>query len=507
MQAGLQALMEMLAEIRLLDSVTAVLQWDQETGMPPAAGGLRARQLAWLSRRSHDIYTSHAFFNLLEKLVDMESGSAHDDAASAEQRRLLYLAWRRWKRHNALGAELVSRIAEHESRTQQAWTHLRPRNDYSAFAPLLREMLDLKRREAEAISLGPTLYDSLLDAFEPGMTASQLERIFATLAARLVPLIARIQGSSRYRDDDPFLPGPYAENTQEALCREVLVAMGLDMQASRLARSAHPFTIGINPRDVRLTTRFNPGDFRPAFFAAVHEGGHALYEQGLKLEPYGSPLEEAASMGLHESQSRVWENQVARGRPFWNWFLPRLRRAFPQRLDGIDLDTALRGVNRVQPGLIRVEADEVTYTLHIIMRFELERDLINGRLDVDELPEAWNARSEFFLKLRPPDDRDGVMQDVHWAFGGFGYFPSYALGNIYAAALLDRARRDLPDLDNSLAEGRLTVLTQWLRRHVHSRGSRLFGADLVADLTGAVVSAEPYLDYLETKYSQIYVTS
>lgn len=503
----LSSLMEMLAEIRLVESVNAVLQWDQETGMPPAGGKVRARQLAWLSRKSHDLFTGAEFRRRLEKLADLDTGSARDESAPEETRRMLFLAWRAWRRHTALGGELVSRMAEHESTTQQAWTRLRPRNDFAAFAPMLKTMVELKRREADAIALGPTAYDSLLDTYEPGMTASRLSQIFQELTARLLPLIRRIRQSPRFSDPDPFLPGPYPVDVQETLCREVIFAMGLDMQAGKLARSAHPFTIGIHPADVRLTTRYNPDDFRPALFAAVHEGGHALYEQGLPPEPFGSPLEEAASMGLHESQSRVWENQVSRGRPFWQWFLPRLKRAFPQRLAHLDLETALLGVNRVQPGLIRVEADEVTYTLHIVMRFELERDLINGDLAVDELPEAWNARSEFYLGLRPPDFRDGVLQDVHWSFGGFGYFPSYALGNIYAAAILERARQDLPSLDDALARGRFRVLTEWLGRNVYSRGSRLFGADLVADLTGQPLSANAYLDYLETKYSQIYVVS
>jgi len=497
-------LMEMLAEIRLMDSINAVLQWDQETGMPPAGGPLRARQLAWLSRRSHTLHAGEEFSRRLERLVDLESGAARDSTASAEERRMLYLAWRAWRRNAALPGELVSRLAEHESRTQQAWTRLRPQNDFTSFAPLLETMVDLKRREAEAIGIGPTLYDSLLDAFEPGMKESRLEELFSQLTARLLPLVERITGAPGFDTPDPLPPGPYPENDQEKLFLDLVKAMGFDLEAGRLARSAHPFTIGIHPADVRITTRYNPDDFRPGLFAAIHEAGHALYEQGLPAEPFGSPLNEAASMGLHESQSRLWENQVARGRPFWKWCLPRLRAAFPATLSALDLETVLRAVNRVRPGLIRVEADEVSYTLHIVMRFELERDIINGKLDVKDLPEAWNERSEAYLGLRPPDFRDGVMQDVHWAFGGFGYFPSYALGNIYAAALLNRARRDLPGLDRDLASGDLQVLTGWLRTNVHSKGSRLFGADLVEDITGSPVTAAPYLDYLRDKYTEIY---
>ena len=493
---------QMLAEIRLVDSVNALLQWDQETCMPPSGGGIRSRQLAWLSHHAHSLHVGDSFRKALSSMVDLDSGEVHD--CDAETRRMLYLAWRSWKRADSLPPEFVSRMSEHESLTQQAWTRMRPENDFSGFAPLLEEMVTLKRREAEYIGSGDTHYDTLLDGFEPDMTGRRLEEIFSILRRRLVPLIQRIQASPLFDSPDPLSEITYPIPAQRKLCREITTAMGLASDAFRMDQSAHPFTIGIHPGDVRITTRFTEADFRPAFFAAVHEAGHALYEQGLKPLPYGSPLEEAASMGVHESQSRLWENQVGRGRAFWSWCLPRLQSAFAPNLDALDVDRLVRAVNRVRPGLIRVEADEVTYTLHIILRFEIERDLINGAIQVRDLPELWNSLSRKYLGISPPDHRDGVMQDVHWSFGGFGYFPSYALGNMYASAILDSAHDHIPDLDGALAEGRLETLTHWLRENIHSKGSRQFGEALISGLTGVPFSPEPYLKYLEKKYTGIY---
>jgi carboxypeptidase Taq len=483
------------ADVAHLKSILAALAWDQEVMMPRAGAEHRARQRATLAETVHEKLTDPVLVEALERLIPETS----DPRRLAGLRELKRQAEKAARVPKSLVAELASVTAL----AYEHWVRARSDSNFSGFAPWLKRVVELKRQEADCLNLFDCRYDNLLDEFEPGARSSWIREAFSALRPALTRLLERIEEAPTACGTFA-IDGDYSTDSQLSFGKEVLTAMGFDWSAGRIDVSPHPFCVGISPLDVRLTTRYSDKNFTRAFFGMIHEAGHGLYEQGLDTEEYGLPTCESVSLGIHESQSRLWENQVARSRAFWTHWYPRLRAVFPGRLDDLDFDRFLLAVNRVEPSLIRVEADEVTYGLHIILRFEIECDLIEDRLDIESLPEIWKARMEEYLGIRPSDDAEGILQDTHWSHGLIGYFPTYLLGNLYAAQLMEQARRDVPLLDQSLARGEMMDLTHWLRRNVHRAGRTEDADGLIRRLTGEPLRAEYFLDYLTGKYSELY---
>lgn len=496
---------QLLAEMRelaVLGSISATLGWDQEVMMPPAAAPLRGEQASLLSSLVHDRRTTPAMGELIARCeADAETMADPDAAANLRNLR------RDYDRATRLPTELVREMAEVSTLAMHAWREARERSDFPAFAPWLEKLVALNRRTAEHLGVpeGGELYDALLENFEPGMRAAELDRVFGELRAGLVPLIRELSENGR-APDVAWMDIPLDVDAQVAFNRGVVERMGFDFAAGRLDVSTHPFCEGAGPGDTRLTTRYDAGQLLSALHGTMHETGHGLYEQGLpKAERFGQPLAEAASMGIHESQSRMWENFVGRGRPFWEWALPELQRQVKDpAVAALDVDTVFRGLNLVRPNLVRIESDEATYNLHIMLRFDLERAMLRGDLPVSELPGVWNERMKADLGLDVPDDRLGVLQDIHWSMGAIGYFPTYTLGNLYAAQLWDAIGAALPGLEDELRRGEFGGLLGWLREHVHVHGRRYTAPELCQRATGRPLSHEPLLRYLEGKLRPVY---
>jgi carboxypeptidase Taq len=485
-------------ETALLYSVEQLLAWDQRTCIPPQGHPHRAAQLTLLARLIHERETDP---RIGEHLARVEGTDLAADPEGPEAVNLR--EWRRnFERATRIPPELAVALAQAAAEGQTAWEEARPRNDWGSFQPYLERLVSLSRQQAEALGYTAEPYDALLDGFEVGETAAGLEALFNHLRPSLVALVEAIRGSSR-APDEAVLHRLYPRPLQEQFSREAVAKIGYDFGAGRLDPTAHPFSTGLGPRDVRITTRYDEHFFNSAFFGTLHEAGHALYNLGLPAEHWGTPRGQDVSLGIHESQSRMWENLVGRSLGFWRFFFPRAQELFTVLRD-VDLGTFHFAVNRVGPSLIRVEADEVTYNLHIIFRFELERSLINGGLEVRDLPEAWNAKVQDYLGLTPPDYRDGVLQDVHWSAGLFGYFPTYTLGNIYAAQFYAKAAEEVGDLEARFASGEFAPLLEWLREHIHSQGSRYRPRDLVQRVTGEERDSRFLEEYLAGKFKELY---
>ncbi len=491
----------LLRETAILSSAGATLGWDQETMMPPAAAALRAEQLAALSGLAHERRTSPRMAELLER-SEADVDLAADPVVAAnlrEIRRTYDLATR-------LPTSLVREFAETSSRAMEAWKDARERSDFAAFAPWLEKVVELSRAKAEhyGAGRGGDLYDALLDEYEPGMSGAEVERIFDALRPGLAALIGAI-AESEVQPDPRLATVRVPRDAQEVLNRAILEHIGFDFRGGRLDVSTHPFCESPGPGDTRLTTRYREEGFLDALVSTLHEAGHGMYEQGLpKAELFGQPIAEAVSLGIHESQSRMWENMVGRSRPFWEWALPMAKDAFGSALAGTEVDEVFAFLNAVRPGPTRVEADEATYNLHIMLRFDLERAMLRGDLAVRDVPAAWNERMRQDLGVEVVDDRSGVLQDIHWSMGAIGYFPTYTLGNLYAAQFWETVREELPDLDEQFARGEFAGLLGWLREKVHRHGGRFRAPELCERITGRPLSPEPLLRYLETKLKPLY---
>jgi carboxypeptidase Taq len=491
-----EALRRDLRETAVIASAGAVLAWDQETQLPTRGSALRADQLASLSGIVHERRTRPQVEEWLA-VAEADAELRSDPAVRANLRELR----RDYDRAVKLPASLVRELAQTAALAQRAWRDAREASDFGSFAPWLEKTLELARAKAACYRPGEprAAYDALLDEYEPDATAGPLERLFGELRGRLAPLIAEIV-EARPPSAGPLdgLRVPVARQIE--FNRVVASSIGFDFEAGRLDVSTHPFCEGIGPGDTRLTTRFREDHFLDALSSTMHEAGHGLYEQGLPKEQHlGEPLGESTSLGIHESQSRMWENLVGRSRAFWTWALPEARRALHSDLGGASVDDLFRAVNRVEPGLIRVDSDEATYNLHVLLRFDLERAMLRGDLAVADLPEAWNARIRSDLGLDVPDDRRGCLQDIHWSMGAIGYFPTYTLGNLYAAQLWEAARKQLPDLDEAIGRGEFGGLLGWLREHVHRHGRQYSALELCRRATGEELSVEPFFRYLEGK--------
>jgi carboxypeptidase Taq len=488
-----------LRAIALLGSTLSLLGWDERVNLPPNGAEHRANQSAYLAKLIHERFTSPRVGEWLAAVESSElvKDAESDAAVNARETRRAY------DRATKLPAALVEELTRTSVLSEQAWEKAKKASDYAQFKPWLGKVLDLKRQEAECYGYKSKPYDALLDTFEPGATSEQIAAVFESLRGPLVELIGKVARSGKTAPAD-VLRRHYPVAQQQQFSREVATAIGYDFDSGRLDASVHPFSIHIGPGDARITTRYDDHDFANAFFSTIHECGHAMYNLGLPPEHYGTPRGEDLSLGIHESQSRMWENLVGRSRPFWRHFFPRAKAMFPDALADVTDDQWYFAINGVQPSFIRTESDETTYNLHVLLRFELEQALLHRDLSVDDLPGAWNERMRKYFNLTPPNDREGCLQDVHWAGGAIGYFPTYTLGNLYAAQFFEQARKDLGDLDAMFARGEFAPLLGWLRTHIHAQGKRFTPAQLVTRITGKPLSPEPLLRHLRAKARELY---
>lgn len=488
-----------VAEIVDLGQAAAVLGWDQETMMPPKGSRFRATQQAALHGVLHERLSNPRIGELLSALEDPAAQSKLSDV----DRALVRVTRRDYDRATKLPASLVTSLAVATTEGVESWREARRESRWERFAPDLRRIVDLKREEAACIAVGPTPYDTLLDEFEPGASAKQLRALFTDLRRETVALLGRIDQAPR-KLNRSILAQQYDSTKQVAFGEMILRQMGFDFASGRQDTSTHPFTTSFGPTDVRITTRLDENDLQVALYASIHEGGHALYDQGLPVDLARTGLGEGASLGIHESQSRLWENFIGRGLPFWKFALPRLREMFPTQAEAATPELMTAAVNRVERSLIRVEADEVTYNLHIILRFEIEQRLINGEIEVNDLPSLWNQMSQEYLGITPPTDSLGVLQDTHWASGLIGYFPTYSLGNLYAAQLWATLKREIPDLEDRLAAGEFKIVLDWLRDRIHRHGRIYRPTDLIERATGEPANPRYLVQYLNEKYGALY---
>jgi carboxypeptidase Taq len=499
MPGPIEQLRERMAQLSDLSHTGLLLEWDQQTMMPERGAPTRAESLATVERLRHQMFVSPETGSLLDQARSALDGAPPD----SDDARLVAVTARRREKAVRVPTELAADMARAGSIAQEAWVKARADADFAAIAPHLEHNVELARRYADCFDGYECPYDALLDDYEPGMTSAEVARLFSELKAELVPMIATL---SRHADrvEDSCLHGEFPVERQRRLVREVVARMGFDPSGWRLDDAVHPFATSFGPHDVRITTRWDEAFFPSALFAGMHECGHGLYEAGIADSLQRSPLGQIESLGLHESQSRMWENMVGRGRPFSGVLAPRIAELFGGQLAGLDADTFYRAVNRVSPSFIRVEADEATYGLHVILRFELEQDLVEGRLAVGDLPEAWNARFKEYFGLDVPDDAQGVLQDVHWPAGLIGYFPTYSLGNLIAGQLWERAHADIATLDEQLARGELGALREWLREHVHRHGSKFSTPELLERVVGGPIAVGPFVSYLKRKLGDVY---
>lgn len=489
-------------EAKTLEGVRRLVEWDQETYMPKGASDIRAEQISLLAGISHEMLTSKKYINALEKLIDIESGQIKKEGLGEEKESAL----REWRRDLvkavALPLPFVKKFAKLTSEALHVWQRARAESNFSLFFPYLQQIVDMSLEKASLVGYEETPYDALLDEYEPGMTSSEVGRIFSKLGEKVRTLLEEIKKAPQV--DSSFLHGSFDKEAQLAFSKELLETLGYSFEHGRLDISTHPFSTSFHPSDSRITTRFHNDSVIDPIMATVHEAGHSFYEMGLPEHYFGSPLCEAISLGMHESQSRFWETRIGQSRPFWRHFLPKLQAKFPNQLKKVGLEQFYRAINRVEPTLIRVEADEVTYPLHVILRYEMERGIMDGSIPLKNVPAAWNEKMKHYLGVTPSSDREGCLQDIHWAMGGFGYFPTYTLGNLYAAHLFEGFEKAFPDWQESVANGEFAFIKQWLNEKVHAHGRRYRSIDLLKRIHAKEFSEKPYIDYLTTKYRDIY---
>ncbi len=482
-------------------SVHRLLNWDQETYMPHAAGPGRSDQQSLMAELSHKSSTDPRLGELIST-CEMDTDLLHDPRILADVREMR----RDYDRATKLPSELVAELAKVGSQAQEVWKDARAKNNFKMFAPWLDRMMTLTRRKAECygVPAGGELYDALIDEYEPGATAKEIEAIFTPLRGRLSALITEIAGSKK-KVSTKILSSKIPAASQHTFGQFVLESMGFDLKAGRLDVTTHPFCEGLAPGDTRLTTRYRDEKFTDALYGTMHEMGHGLYEQGLPKDDYfGQPLSESISLGIHESQSRMWENFVGRSRAFWVWALPKARKTLGGALGKATVDQLHAAVNTATPSFIRVEADEATYNLHVMLRFQIERAMISGDLAIKDVPGAWNETFQKLLGVKVPDDRRGCLQDVHWSFGLIGYFPTYTLGNLYAAQFWEKINKDIKDLDKQISKGEFAPLKKWLNKNIHAHGRRYQAGELCQKITGKPLSADPLMRHLEGKLRPIY---
>jgi carboxypeptidase Taq len=498
MSEKLSQLKEIMGEVADLGSAASLLGWDQQTYMPIGGSEARGQHLATLGKIAHQKATSHEVGMLLDGLKQEFAGAdpASDEAAT------IRVAARDYDKAARVPAEFVAEQAIVTSKAFEAWAQAKSKSDFSIFRPHLEKVLELVKKYISFFPPAEHPYDTLLDDYEPGMKTSDVRAIFDGLRPKQVELIKSI--TARPQVNDKFLHKKYNEGKLWDFSAEVTRNFGYDWTRGRMDKAPHPFETSFSVNDVRITNRFEAGNPLATLFSAMHEAGHAMYEQGINPAYDRTPLAHGTSLAVHESQSRMWENLVGRSLPFWEFFYPQLKKAFPSQLDGVELKNFFKAINKVEPAYIRVNADEATYNLHIMLRLELEIAMVEGKLAIKDLPEIWNTKMKEYLGVTPPDDTRGVLQDIHWSYGSIGYFSTYALGNLVSAQLWEKINKDIKGLDDQIRMGKFDGLLGWLRENIHKYGRKYNPQDLVQRVTGSKISPEPYVRYLTAKYSEVY---
>lgn len=497
-----QSLFNRSREIRLLTSIDYVLGWDQETYMPEGGSAFRGEQIEFLTGLIHKARTSKGFSAALGKLIDLESGKPVEGDLNPKQKAAVKAWWRDWKRDTALPAKFVKDFAKLTSESLLVWRKAKIDNNFPLFAPYLKRIVEMSRRKADYLGWKDHPYDALVNLYEHDVTTKQIDTLFKALEKPIRGLLDKITAAKQV--DDSFLTGHFSVDKQIEVGNQILKSMGFDFKNGRVDISSHPFSSTFHPTDSRITTRIHPTSLLSHLLVILHEGGHSLYDMGLPLEEFGSPLGEPISLGMHECQSRFWETRIGQSKPFWKHYLPLLQETFPKKFEDVTVEQLYKGVNKVEPSFIRVDADEVTYPLHVILRFQMEKDLIEGTMNVNDVPRIWNDKMQTLLGVTPPDDRLGCLQDIHWAMGGFGYFPTYALGTLYASHLFLAFERDHPDWEKRIAKGDLLFIRQWLLEQVHQHGRRYSSLELLKKINGKELKADAFINYLDNKYAEIY---
>lgn len=485
--------MQQIADIR---NAIAVLSWDQETYLPEKGAAFRGQQMTTLSSLSHELFTADPLGELLETL-NKEKHTLEPVAAKN-----IILSLEDYQKHKKYPASFVAELSQTTNECYHAWINARKEGSYAVFQPVLNRMVDLKRKEADILGYEGHPYNALLNEYEKGATTTMLDKVFSDVKTALTPLLRSIEQRTQVKKD--FLHLHYDRNRQWEFGIQLLKAMGYDMGAGRQDVSEHPFTTSFSPQDVRVTTRIDENDFGNMTWSCIHEGGHALYEQGLDPAAYGLPSGEAASLGIHESQSRLWENNVGRSLVFWQHHYPQLQQLFPDNLGTVNLQDFYKAINLVQPSLIRTEADELTYHFHVMVRYEIEKGLLDGTYQTKDLREVWNSYYKEFLHVTVPNDIHGVLQDIHWSHGSFGYFPTYSLGSFYAAQFFATAQQQIPGLTEQIASGKYETLLTWLRQQVHCYGRYYTSNELCEKITGQPLEFKYFLEYATQKFGDIY---
>jgi carboxypeptidase Taq len=496
----LEELKTRLADVVHLQQAAALLGWDQQVNMPPGGAEARAEQLALISRLAHEMFVADEVGQLIDDAAAEVKGLGYGSQEAATVR----VAKHDYDLQTKIPTDLVEEIARTQTLAHGVWAKAREENDFPAFVPMLEKIFDLMRRAVDALGYKDRMYDALLDQYEPNMKTADVERLFDDLRAELVPFVAAIFERLDAVDSRPIHLN-YDLDKQKAFGLKVIQQLGYDMTRGRQDPSVHPFTTNFSINDVRITTRYYEDYMPTALFGSIHEAGHAMYEQGSDQKLEGTILAGGTSLGVHESQSRLWENVVGRSRNFWQYYYPELQTTFPAQLGQVDLETFYRAINAVSRSLVRVEADEVTYNLHIMLRFELENALLEEKLAVEDLRDAWNAKMKSYLGITPPDDgKHGVLQDVHWSSCLVGYFPTYSLGNFLAAQYWDKAVADVPSIPADIARGEFSTLLNWLHENIHQYGRIYWPSELTERITGETIQVHSFLKYLKAKFKNIY---
>ena len=499
MSQNFQKLFDLSRSTQSIESIERVLFWDQETMMPKNGINIKTMQKKEIATIIHSKKTSKEYKDVLLKLIDLESGQILDNSLDNDQKRCVELMLCDFKKAIKLPTSFVAKLAEVSSEATHTWIEAKEKNDFAMLEPHLQAVIDLMKEKAELLGYEDHPYDALVDEYEPHMNVKTLDRLFNPLKESLSKLTKKCDNN---KADDSFLYGSFDTEAQLEIGKNLLTAMGLEKDNHRLDLSAHPFCMPVHSNDLRLTTRIEDSSFHQCLSATMHEGGHALYEQGILADQFGLPIGQNTSIGVHESQSKFWETFIGQSLPFLKGFYPKLQKAFNSQLKQVSLDDYYNAVNIVKPSLIRIHADEVTYGLHVIMRYEIEKAFVEGEMRVKDLPHVWNEKMEHYLGIQPHTNSEGCMQDIHWSSALFGYFPTYALGNLYAAQLFNEMKNDHPDYELKLENSEYQFMTKWLGDKVHRHGRRYDPQDLIEKATGKKLSSDAFVDYLSTKYER-----
>ncbi|HOO75323.1 MAG TPA: carboxypeptidase M32 [Tepiditoga sp.] len=492
-----EKLVQIIKKVSVYNQAVSLVGWDMETKMPKNAINARAEVISELSAEAFEIFTSPETGNILKKIEEKNEY----ELLNEKEKRIFEMTKREYYREKKVPADIVRNLSKLTSKGQLEWQEAKEKKDFGIFEETLEKLVEITIKMADIYGYEENRYDALLDLYEKGLTVKKLDKIIDTFKEELVGIIEKIKKSEKRNYD--FMHKNYDIKLQEDLSYDILKDIYFDLDSGRLDVSIHPFTTKIGPDDVRITTRFREEDFTDSLYSTIHEAGHALYEQGISKEYEFTPLDTGASMAIHESQSRFWENIIGRSQSFVKYLLPKMQQYFSE-FDNVNSDEFYKAINIVKPSLIRVDADEVTYNIHIMIRYEIERDLINGKIKVKDLPSVWNSKVKEYLGIIPENDSEGVLQDVHWAHASFGYFPSYMLGNLYSAQIYYTMKKDITDFDYLVEKGEFKPIVNWLRENIHNYGSMYDPSDLIVKITGENLNSQYFMRYIKEKYSEIY---